>query len=143
MISFAVRLENVDAIKSMFRRSHIRGAENMEAGIMAAARFLMMKSQQLVPVDTARLARSARITKYRSGFVTEVEVSYDTPYAVFVHEDLTKYHKPPTQAKFLEQPARMYAGEIAAIVASQKGWRAGMRRAVFAEVETPLMEMAV
>lgn len=35
-----------------------------------------------------------------------VKVVYDTPYVVYVHEDLTKYHEPPTKAKFLEQPAR-------------------------------------
>ena len=31
-------------------------------------------------------------------------VSYDTPYAVQVHEDMTAHH-PSGQAKFLEQPA--------------------------------------
>jgi len=55
-----------------------------------------------------------------------VNVVYDTPYAVYVHEDLTKYHAPPTQAKFLEQPARdsfiqnEIAGEVFAVLRNRK-----------------------
>jgi hypothetical protein len=49
-----------------------------------------------------------------------VVLSYDTPYAVYVHEDLTpkNWTKPGTGAKFLEAPARQMAnaGELSAIV---------------------------
>ena len=49
-------------------------------------------------------------------------VSYSTYYAVWVHENLNSHH-PIGQAKFLEQPARMYTREIteaARIVFRQK-----------------------
>lgn len=34
-----------------------------------------------------------------------VQVEYDAPYAIYVHEDLTKHH-PKGQAKFLEEAVR-------------------------------------
>jgi len=53
-----------------------------------------------------------------------VVVGYGMPYSVFVHENLECYHKPPTQAKFLEQPARQYRAELTAIV--RAGLKAGL-----------------
>jgi hypothetical protein len=44
-----------------------------------------------------------------------VVVGYATPYAVYVHEDLSKHH-PTGQAKFLEQPTRQYGREMGEIV---------------------------
>lgn len=35
-----------------------------------------------------------------------VTVGYSAEYAIYVHENLMATHKPPTQAKFLEQPIR-------------------------------------
>lgn len=43
-------------------------------------------------------------------------VGYGTDYGIYVHENLTAYHAPPTQAKFLEQPARTNRNNMAAIV---------------------------
>jgi hypothetical protein len=42
-------------------------------------------------------------------------VGYSAPYAVHVHEDLEAFHA-NGQAKFLEQPAREFKGEMAAYV---------------------------
>lgn len=42
-------------------------------------------------------------------------VSYDAPYAVYVHEDLSMQHS-NGQAKYLEQPARQHKRELANIV---------------------------
>ena len=44
-----------------------------------------------------------------------VNVGYTQSYAVWVHERMDTYH-PVGQAKFLEQPAREKAGEIARII---------------------------
>jgi hypothetical protein len=55
-------------------------------------------------------AKAARDT------MAAVEVSYKTDYCVYVHEDMTAYHKPPTRAKFLEGPAREKKDMIANIV---------------------------
>ena len=67
------------------------------------------RSQQLVPVDTGKLKLSGTIevSKRRPDGAIRGVVSYasggDPYYAVFVHERLDFYHKPPTQAKFLQQ----------------------------------------
>jgi hypothetical protein len=37
-----------------------------------------------------------------------VRVIYDTPYALYVHEDLTANHPNGGQAKFLEEPFRIH-----------------------------------
>lgn len=45
-----------------------------------------------------------------------VVVSFSTEYAVYVHENLNAHHEPPTQAKFLEQPARELRPELRNVV---------------------------
>lgn len=102
-------------------------------GVQNAAEMVFDRSQELVPVDTGRLKASGRIIdgEKREGY-EEYRIQYGgdyvgTPldvmpirtdvrgggvprggagpaeYAWIVHEDLTKGHAPPTQAKYLEQ----------------------------------------
>lgn len=66
-------------------------------------------ARQTVVLNANRLlhklqSKIARASKDARGSVV---VGYDTEYAVYVHENLMAYHKPPTQAKYLEQPARL------------------------------------
>lgn len=51
------------------------------------------------------IIRKAR-EKAGSGPPPEVVVGYTQNYGIYVHENLQAAHRPPTQAKFLEQPAR-------------------------------------
>lgn len=51
-----------------------------------------------------RMSKQAEINN------TSAVVGYAQPYSVFVHENLSAYHAPPTQAKFLESPARALKG---------------------------------
>jgi hypothetical protein len=46
----------------------------------------------------------------------KLNVGYEAPYTIFVHERLDLYHEPPTQAKFLEQPAREWAFRLGRMV---------------------------
>lgn len=46
---------------------------------------------------------------------SKVTVGYAANYAVYVHEDLARFH-PNGQAKYLEQPTRQYAKDMADIV---------------------------
>lgn len=55
-------------------------------------------SQKLVPVATGRLKNSI---KYSESYPV-YSVSYNTQYALYTHEDLNKYHRGKTQAKYLE-----------------------------------------
>lgn len=66
-------------------------------------------SQELVPVDDGDLRRSGdvELPAIDSQGVVSVDISYggaSAAYAVIVHEDLSAFHKPPTQAKYLEEP---------------------------------------
>lgn len=76
------------------------------AGLQKAMDYLLAKSQELVPVDTGDLKRSGKAYVTGTGQNSRGWVAYLMYYSVYVHEDLTKYHDHPTQAKFLEQPAR-------------------------------------
>ena len=46
------------------------------------------------------------------GLEQNVVLGYRAPYALIVHERLDLYHKPPTKAKFLEEPVRRMQGQI-------------------------------
>lgn len=76
--------------------------------IWEEANTIFAKSQVLVPVDTGVLRGSGGVSapqRGESGYF--VDIFYGgpaAPYALYVHEILGNYHKPPTQAKYLEQP---------------------------------------
>lgn len=75
------------------------------------------ESQVLVPVKTGDLKNSGflRIASGRTGNIW-VEMGYadggDPDYAAYVHEMTNIPHKPPTQAKFLEQPINEHMLDI-------------------------------
>ena len=90
-----------------------------EAGpdiLMEALRPTYEESQELVPVKTGVLKASGflRAGKFRG--IPTAEIGYADGgrpfYAAKVHEDLDVYHKPPTQAKFLEMPLRKNMNDI-------------------------------
>lgn len=70
----------------------------------SVAEDIFAESQILVPVDTGALRASGRVDFYGSRLKPEAEISYSTEYARIVHEVEWYYHKPPTQAKYLEEP---------------------------------------
>lgn len=77
----------------------------------------------------------ARLTEKSLKGKKEISMSvmYDTDYALYVHEDLTKNH-PVGQAKFLEEPAKKMTQEMADIVyrsvKAKNGLKEGVERAV-------------
>jgi hypothetical protein len=71
-------------------------------------RETMNISRKQCPINTGRLRASRRVSiprKDTSGSFF-IDLSYNTDYAVRVHENLEAYHKPPTKAKYLEDPVR-------------------------------------
>jgi hypothetical protein len=68
-------------------------------------RLVMNESQRQVPVDTGilRASGSVDVPMSEGGIITS-SLGYSTNYAVYVHENLEAFHKPPTKAKFLEDP---------------------------------------
>lgn len=107
----------MDAIEKFRKMRHFTPAK-LTRGMMAAGRQLQRDSMLLVPVDTGTLKRSATtiLKKSTSKGIVIVDVQYSTHYALAVHEILYYYHKPPTQAKFLEQPARMNRNKYVATI---------------------------
>lgn len=92
------------------------------------AKDIITESNQKVPKDSFALVKSARIKEDKSPKKREIRtlgVTYDTDYAVAVHEDLEAKHAPGTSAKFLENPTkkqrRRYASEMkAALIGGTK-----------------------
>ena len=72
--------------------------------------LVLTESQEEVPHATGTLQRSGTVTKVPSEFA--VYISYNTPYAVRQHEDLSLRHPDPRnpistpgrKAKYLEDP---------------------------------------
>lgn len=69
-------------------------------GLALAAEHLLQVANELVPIQEGTLKRSG----VASSDGLTAAVSYDTPYAVRVHEDLTARHDPGRTAKYLERP---------------------------------------
>jgi len=78
----------------------------VEASSWEEMRLVMNESQKLCPVDQGFLRGSGYVTDpviMADGTIL-ISVGYSSEYAVYVHEIVTNYHKPPTMAKFLELP---------------------------------------
>jgi hypothetical protein len=71
-------------------------------GLALAAEHILTESQKIVPIEEGTLGRSGVASvdenKLRGA------VSFDTPYAVVQHEDLTLAHDAGRTAKYLERP---------------------------------------
>jgi hypothetical protein len=111
------------------RRILAAAARGVEA---ACAELLVAHSKPICPIDTGALRRSGRV---EACVVTPDEVRCQVAYgggavdyAVYVHEILHYRHAPPTQAKFLEQPAlehgpRLLAEHVRGAVLEEVGRR--------------------
>lgn len=78
----------------------------VEASSWEEMRLTMNESQKLCPVEDGFLRGSGYVTDpviMADGTIL-ISVGYSSEYAVYVHEIVTNYHKPPTMAKFLELP---------------------------------------
>lgn len=75
---------------------------------------ILAVSNQHVPIEEGTLERSGVVSEPEGG---EVVVSYDTPYAVVQHEDLTFVHDQGRTAKYLENAFHSEAGAVEQIAA--------------------------
>lgn len=80
------------------------GAVEAESDIRTMAQMVLELSRDVYcPQDSGALRASASVVESGSGMDYAAQVQYDTRYALYVHEDLTKHHEPPTQAKYLDR----------------------------------------
>lgn len=86
-------------------------------GVRLAAEHLLTESRARVPIEEGTLERSGTVTVDEAG--PSAVVSYDTPYAVRQHEDMTLRHDAGRTAKYLEQPLAEESATMQAIIAAQ------------------------
>ena len=95
-------------------------------GVLLAGQALLRDSQDIVPRDTDTLFLSGNADKVKRGAGgIEIDVGYNTEYAVKVHEDLTlnisqrKASKSGKrrQQKYLEQPMKENGDKYGTIIA--------------------------
>ncbi|MGW2497295.1 hypothetical protein ACWCV2_22700 [Streptomyces pseudogriseolus] len=86
-------------------------------GARLAAEHLLGVSRDRVPIEEGTLERSGTVTVDEAN--ATAAVSYDTPYAVRQHEDMTLDHDAGRTAKYLEQPFEEESATMQAIIAAQ------------------------
>jgi hypothetical protein len=95
--------------------------EGVDRGLRLAAEHLLGEARRIVPIEEGVLGTSGK-THYDSESHT-ASVSFDTPYAVIQHEDLTFRHDAGRQAKYLEQPMHTESVVMAALIKDEI-WKA-------------------
>lgn len=130
------RVSGLPSVLRNLRNANDRIGRGVQRGLVQGGRFLLRESHKIVPVDTGVLRASSDVRNVGgSGTKADIVVFYNTEYAVYVHEDLTKKHGqayneaygaegeklrgPDQQAKFLEKPAREKRQEILKIVVAE------------------------
>lgn len=93
----------------------LRGAA--AEGLRLAAEHLLQASRERVPIEEGTLERSGTVTVDEAAL--QAAVSYDTPYAVRQHEDMSLRHDAGRHAKYLEGPARSEADTMQDIIAAR------------------------
>ncbi|WP_404959015.1 hypothetical protein [Streptomyces sp. 147326] len=86
-------------------------------GLRLAAEHILAESRKRVPIEEATLERSGTATVDEADL--KAAISYDTPYAVRQHEELTYRHDAGRTAKYLEGPMTTEAAQAAEIIAAQ------------------------
>ena len=90
-------------------------ATEAAAAVRDVAQFVLAEAIQIVPVEDHDLQSSGKVSTDPSQCLAAV--SFDTPYAVIQHEDMTFKHKSGRQAKYLEEPlTRAANGPAQAII---------------------------
>jgi hypothetical protein len=90
--------------------------DGARAGLAVAAEHVLQVSNTKVPNEEGTLERSGKASVDDAG--TTAAVSYDTPYAVRQHEELTYSHPGGRQAKYLELSLNSEAATCGALVAA-------------------------
>ena len=86
-------------------------------GLKVATEHLLQVSRELVPHEEGTLERSGTPSVDEANL--RAAVSYDTPYAVRQHEELTWKHDEGRQAKYLEEPMNTEAATVGELVAAE------------------------
>jgi len=86
-------------------------------GLRAAAEHVLGVSRKRVPLEEGTLERSGVASVDEASLTAAV--SYDTPYAVRQHEELTWRHDAGRTAKYLERPMAEERGTALDLIATE------------------------
>lgn len=99
-------------------------------GLRSLGEVILTEAKELCPVDSGTLRQSGSVRANSKN--KTVEISFNTPYALKQHEEMSYNHPNGGQAKYLEQPfnervkdAQWYAEKeigIAIYKEKGKGW---------------------
>lgn len=84
-------------------------------GLVAGGEHLLSESKAEVPIDQRILQNSGAVTPLPPD---SVAVSYNTPYAVKQHEELSYNHPKGGKAKYLEDPYHREKNTIRKLIAT-------------------------
>lgn len=106
-----------DAVKAKVR-------EGAELGLYKWAEEVLTQATKVVPLREGTLQASGHAwppsqVGHVGGSGMQAAVTYDTPYAVKQHEDLTAQHPRNRTAKYLETPANASKDKGSRIVAAE------------------------
>lgn len=104
----------MSTVRQGLERLRAAGVRGAERGIVLGTEHVLGVSREHVPHEEATLERSGKASQ--EGL--RGAVSYDTPYAVVQHEDLTLAHDPGRTAKYLENAFNSERTTVAKIVAT-------------------------
>ncbi len=89
------------------------GTTSRKSAVVASGSYSTLGSPVAVTLHSTRSGVNRVTVGYDPSYVEGGGSAY---YAVYVHEDPRKYHKPPTRYKFLEEPAKLLQTEIGLII---------------------------
>ncbi|GGM76925.1 hypothetical protein GCM10012275_54500 [Longimycelium tulufanense] len=107
------------SVRIRWNGAAIKGAAHAGAarGLRTAAEHVLTESRRVVPIEEGTLERSGVASVDETNL--RAAVTYDTPYAVRQHEDLTLRHDPGRKAKYLEDPLTRETGTVHEIVSAE------------------------
>lgn len=86
-------------------------------GLYLGAEHILEEANRIVPIEEGTLLRSG-VASMDEGQL-RAAVSYDTPYAVRQHEEMSYEHDAGRQAKYLEQPINSERGKVTELIARE------------------------
>ena len=108
MAEFTFVIEGADELKKMLEVSGAGAGKLVGQVILEEANVIFGKAMVLTPIDQGPLRGSGGVSapqNFPNGIGVDIFFGGPAaPYALYVHEILTNYHNPPTQAKYLEAP---------------------------------------
>lgn len=127
-----ITVEGTDGLQAALQAFGASALDAASGALYRVAEEIMTKAKELTPVDTGNLRASGHVLPpERTDRWITVTLGFGGPagtgkgqdkdvgYAIPVHERLDMTHKPPGQAKYLEQPMLEAAAELEGRLAAE------------------------